>query len=263
MRIIIKGAGDIATGVAIRLKHAGYSVIMLETDRPTTVRRSIAFSQAVFDGCMEVEGISAVLCKEYSQVEHVLLKGNVAVLVDENAESVAALKPDVVIDAIIAKKNIGTCIDDAPIVIGLGPGFYATVDCDAVIETNRGHDLGRTIYVGAAEPDTGVPGEIAGESRRRILRAPCDGVFKGIAAIGDVVEAGDIVATIDGVPMRTSISGMVRGLLHDGIYVKEGMKSGDVDPRGKHLNYKSVSDKARAIGGGVLEAILHFTQEGV
>ncbi len=258
MKIVMKGAGDVATGIAVRLKNAGFSVIMLETEKPTTVRRTVAFSQAVFDGSMVVEGVTAVLCKEYSLVDDILNKGDIPILIDEDAECITLLKPDVLVDAIIAKKNLGTSITDAPIVIGVGPGFEALKDCHVVIESNRGHDLGRVIYDGKAEANTGVPGVIAGESKNRILRAPCDGVFHGIKKIGDIVVAGDVVAMVDDEPMKASIDGMIRGMLYDGICVKIGMKAGDVDPRGTKVNYKTVSDKARAIGGGVLEAILYL-----
>ncbi len=258
MNIIIKGAGDIATGVAIRLLNVGFSVTLLEVQKPTTVRRTVAFSQAVFDGRTEVENYTAVLCKEYDEIKTVQNNGQIPLLIDEHAKCLGVLKPDVVVDAIIAKKNIGTKIGDAQIVVGLGPGFKASVDCHAVIETNRGHNLGRVIYDGEAEPNTGVPGDVGGQSGKRILRAPCNGEFKGVARIGDLVCAGDVVAMVGDSAVVAKIDGMVRGMLQDGIFVKEGIKAGDIDPRGEKIDFHTVSDKARSIGGGVLEAILHL-----
>ena len=169
------------------------------------------------------------------------------------------MQPAMLVDAIIAKRNLGTEITDAPLVIGIGPGFTAGEDCHAVVETKRGHSLGRVLYQGSAIENTGVPGNIGGFSRERVMRAPADGTFHPTLEIGTLVHSGDICGMVDGIPMRTEIDGMVRGLLQDGVAVTKGMKSGDVDPRGEGVNFREASDKALAIGGGVLEAMLHFT----
>lgn len=261
MKIIIRGAGDIATGVALKLHNVGFDVLMLETSKPTTVRRTVAFSEAVFDKKMEVEGVTAVLAKDLEDAFDILQKNQIPVLVDETCQCIEKFKPDALVDAIIAKKNIGTKITDAPIVIGLGPGFHAPVNCHCVIETNRGHDLARLIYNGLPQPNTGVPSDIDGQSEKRIIRAPKDGIIKPVSKIGDIVKKDDIIAYVDDEPIYALIDGMIRGMLYDGLYVKKGMKSGDIDPRGVKANFKTASDKARAIGGGVLEAILHLRRE--
>ena len=187
-----------------------------------------------------------------------MAEGQVPLIIDPRAEVLARLRPTVVVDAIMAKRNTGTTITDAPIVIGLGPGFTAGVDVHAVIETNRGHNLGRIILSGSAEPHTGVPGPTAGYTVQRVLRAPCEGAFTGKRHIGDPVEAGEVVASVAGEPIAAKLAGVIRGLLADGLFVKAGMKVGDVDPRGVREHCFTISDKARSIGGGVLEAILYL-----
>lgn len=261
MKILIKGAGDLASGIACRLHQCGFAIVMTDLAVPTAVRRTVAFSRAVYEKTAEIEGSTAVLCHETDEVEAALKRGSIAVVIDPEAEIRTEWKPDVVVDAILAKRNLGTSIHDAPIVIAVGPGFTAGADCHCVIETKRGHYLGRCIYQGSAIPNSGVPGDIGGYTKERILRAPCDGVFEPEVKIGAVVEAGDICGTVDGVPMRSQIPGVVRGLLQSGVPVTQGMKSGDVDPRCEPEHCNTVSDKARAIGGGVLEAILHLDQE--
>lgn len=263
MLVLIRGAGDLATGVAIRLFHAGMRVVMTDIAAPTAIRRTVAFSEAVRYGEAAVEGVTARLARDEADALEILHGGNIAVLVDPSAECRKALRPDVLIDAILAKRNTGTDISHAPVVIALGPGFTAGVDCHAAIETMRGHDLGRVYYEGSPLPDTGTPGEIAGHGAARVLRAPADGVFKAIKTIGDTLEAGEAVALVDGIPMKAALSGVLRGLLPDGIRVRAGMKSGDVDPRGNREACFTVSDKARSLGGAALEAILHFTNGGV
>ncbi|RPF48887.1 xanthine dehydrogenase accessory factor [Hydrogenoanaerobacterium saccharovorans] len=261
MLILIKGAGDLATGVACRLKMCGFDVVMTETAKPTTVRRTVAFSRAVYEQKAVVEGITASLCTNLGEVWETLRQNEVAIVVDPEAEIIKELHPQAVIDAIIAKKNINTSITDAPAVVALGPGFTAGVDCHAVIETKRGHNLGRVLYKGSAAANTGIPGNIAGFTSERILRACCDGIFTPVADIGDMVKAGDVVATVGSKPVYTNIDGIVRGMLPPNTPVFEGMKSGDVDPRGIYEYCFTVSDKARAIAGGVLEAVLHITNE--
>ena len=256
--VVIKGGGDLATGVVHRLHRAGMPVVVTELAQPTVIRRAVALASAVFEGQVEVEGLAAQLVESDEEIRAVLARGRVPVVVDPRGEVIARLRPTVVVDAIMAKRNTGTRISDAPIVIGLGPGFTAGVDVHAVIETNRGHHLGRVILSGSAEPHTGVPGTTAGFTVERVLRAPCEGIFTGVRRIGDLVEAGQAVASVAGEPVVANISGVLRGLLAGGLPVKAGLKVGDVDPRGAWEHCFTISDKARAIGGGVLEAILYL-----
>lgn len=256
--IVIKGAGDLASGVAVRLSRCGFPIVMTDLPHPTSIRRTVCFSEAILKGTFTVEDVTAGFAEDLSKIPQILSNEQIAVLADPNADCIRSLKPDVVIDAILAKKNLGTSIHDAPIVIALGPGFAAGVDCHAVIETMRGHDLGRVILNGSAQPNTGIPGSIGGFTTERVLRAPKDGVFTEVRHIGDLVKKGECIATVDGEPIRSELDGVVRGLLPSNTPVKRGMKSGDVDPRGVISNCVTVSDKARAIGGGVLEAILYL-----
>lgn len=258
MLVMIKGAGDLASGVAHRLHQCGFAVVMTETAQPTTVRCSVAFSRAVYAQSAEVEGVRARLAQDADAARRVLAAGEIAVLVDPQAQARIKLHPDVLIDAIIGKRNFGTTMGDAPVVLALGPGFTAGKDCHAVVETKRGHTLGSVIYEGSAIANTGVPGEIGGYSTERILRSPCAGVFAPVSAIGKPVQAGEMVATVDGQLVTAQIGGVVRGLLPAGTPVCAGMKSGDVDPRGVVDYCWSISDKARAIAGGVLEGMLHL-----
>lgn len=258
MLILIKGAGDIATGIAVRLKNAGMQVVMTEIAIPTTVRRSVAFSRAVYEGSAVVENITAKLVLDFAQIPAVLQQDEIPVLIDPRCEVLKSIHFDAVVDSILAKKNLSTDPTQAPMVIGVGPGFSVPQDCHCVIETQRGHDLGRCIYQGCAAKNTGIPGEIGGYTVERLLRAPCDGIFHPILAIGDAVKAGQTVAMVDDQPVTAQIDGIVRGLLQDNVPVKAGMKSGDTDPRGCYEHCFTVSDKARAVGGGVLEAILHL-----
>ena len=234
MLILIRGAGDIATGVALRLYRSGMQVVMTDLPQPTAIRRTVCFSQAITHGETVVEGVRAVRAETAEQALALLAEGVVPVLPDPELRCLPALHPDALVDAILAKKNLGTHITDAPVVVGVGPGFTAGEDCHAVVETMRGHTLGRVIYDGAALPNTNIPGLIGGYAGERVLRAPADGIF----------------CTIDGV---------IRGLLPDGTPVHKGMKSGDVDPRCKPEYCTTASDKALAVGGGVLEAILHLS----
>ena len=255
-KIWIRGAGDLATGIALRLYRSGFDIVMSDIAVPTTVRRTVAFSPAVYTGEASVEGITGKLCENISMIDTVMESGCIPVIVDPSGETMKEYKPDIIVDAIIAKTNIGTKITDADIVIGVGPGFEAGVDCHAVVETKRGHNLGRVLWSGSAYPNTGVPGNIGGYTVERIIRATADGVFKAKVNIGDYVKAGDLLAYCDETPVYANIDGIVRGLLQDGVKVKTGMKSGDVDPRAEKEYCFTVSDKASAIGGGVLEAIL-------
>lgn len=258
MLVLIKGAGDLATGTAVRLHRAGFPVVMTDIAQPTAVRRTVAFSQCMYDGVTEVEGITARRAANGEEANAILAAGEIPVLADPEAGILKELRFDAVVDAILAKRNLGTSLTDAPIVLALGPGFTAGVDCHGVIETKRGHDLGRLILEGSAIPNTGVPGDVGGYTRERIIRAPADGPFEPVAQIGQRVELGDVVARVNGVPVTAQLTGVVRGMLPAGIPVTEGMKAGDIDPRCEVRHCFTVSDKARAIGGGVLEGLLYF-----
>jgi xanthine dehydrogenase accessory factor len=255
-RVLVRGGGDLASGVVHRLHRSGVQVLVIELPQPTVIRRAVAFAAALFEGTLEIEGVVGQRTHSLEEATQVLRKGNVPVLADPEGETISRWHPDVVVDAILAKRNLGTRIDDAPIVIALGPGFAAGVDAHAVIETQRGHYLGRVILEGSAAPDTGVPGNVMGYTTQRVIRAPRSGVWRGERAIGDAVRAGEIVATIQGERVVAPISGVLRGMLADGTQATEGMKAGDVDPRGVRDHCFTISDKALAIGGGVLEAML-------
>lgn len=258
MLVVIRGAGDIASGIALRLYRAGIQVVMTDLPRPTAIRRTVCFSEAIVHGRCAVEGVEARLVRDPGEARALLAGGVVPVLADPEGACVAALRPDGLVDAILAKRNLGTAITDAPIVVGVGPGFTAGVDCHAVVETMRGHYLGRVLYRGAAQPNTAVPGLIGGYAGERVLRAPADGVFEACRSIGDQVAAGDVAGRVGGEPMVCTIAGTLRGLLADGTPVHRGMKAGDVDPRCRPEYCRCASDKALAVGGGVLEALLHF-----
>ena len=259
--VLIKGAGELASGVAHRLSRSHFKVCMTEIAHPQAVRREVSFCEAVYDGEKEVEGVVARLISSPEEVSQVWSEGKIPLIVDPEARIRDALKPDVLVDAIIAKKNLGTRITDAPLVIGLGPGFQVGRDVHFVIETNRGHNLGRVLLKGEAEPNTGIPGEIGGVSAERVLRSPKVGRYSATKKIGDYVQAGDIVACVDDAPVKARIGGVIRGLLRDGIEVHKGMKAGDIDPRGTKEHCYTISDKSRAIAGGVMEAILsHFNR---
>jgi xanthine dehydrogenase accessory factor len=256
--IVIKGAGEMATGMACRLFRANFRhLVMLETDMPMAVRRSVSFCEAVYDGAITVEGITARRAETFSDIPRIWEAGQVPVLKDPGWNVIPDLGPQVVIDAIIAKKNLGTNMAEAPLVIGLGPGFSAGEDVHCVIETNRGHDLGRIIEKGPAQADTGVPGIICGVSSERVLRAPCAGVFTASCAIGDLVTKDQVLGHVDRIPVPASIDGMVRGLIRNNTRVPVRCKIGDIDPRGPAASFNTISEKARAVGGSVLEAILN------
>lgn len=260
--VIIKGAGDLATGVAHRLARCGFSIVMLEIPEPTVIRRTVAFAEAIYQGEFTVEGITAKLAGSPREIRDILDSGKIALLVDPRWSSLKILQPLAVVDAILAKRNLGTSMADAPVVIGLGPGFTAGRDVHAVVETQRGHDLGRVIFSGSAVPNTGIPGEIGGYSSERLLRSPAEGIFLGIRKIGDVVNAGDVVAMVGNTPVYAAIPGILRGLLKSGLTVTKGFKIGDIDPRCARENCFTISDKARSVAGGVLEALIHLLTRG-
>jgi len=245
-----------ATGVAHRLFHSGFLVCLTEIPEPLAVRREVSFCEAIHEGEKTVEDVKAKRVEDEAAIQQAWAEGLISILVDPQCRVRRKLNPDVIIDAILAKTNTGTRISDAPLIIGLGPGFRAGEDVHLVVETNRGHNLGRVIERGAAEPNTGVPGDIGGYTWERVLRAPCAGRFMGWKKIGDRVEKGEIVAKVETLPLHSEISGVLRGLLRDGARVEKDMKVGDVDPRAMREHCYTISDKARAIGGGVLEAIL-------
>lgn len=258
MKILIKGAGDLATGIAVRLYMGGHTIWMTDTDIPTAVRRTVSFSRCIYEDRAEVEGITAVFARTYKDGRAAWEQGYIPVFADPKAEIASEYAPDVIVDAIIAKRNLGTAINDAGLVIGVGPGFTAGTDCHAVIETKRGHDLGRVIRTGSAIPNTGIPGNIGGYTAERIIRAEADGEFMAIKHIGDRAEKGDAVAESGGCFIYARLTGVIRGMLQDGVPVHRGMKCGDIDPRCERSNCFTVSDKARAVGGGVLEAVSEY-----
>ena len=256
--VLIRGGGEVASGVAHRLHRSHFKICMTEISHPLAVRREVAFSEAIYEGEKEVEGVRAKFISKPEEIESLWKKGNIPILVDPDGKRTRKfLNPDVLVDAIMAKKNLGTQINDAPFVVGLGPGFTAGENVHIVVETNRGHRLGKMILSGTAEPDTGIPGEIGGYAIERLLRTMKKGIFHPQKSIGDRIHEGAVVAVADDFPIIAKISGIVRGLLREGVEVKKGMKVGDIDPRGEKQSCFTVSDKARAIGGGVLEAILY------
>lgn len=258
MKILIRGAGDLATGIAARLYRCGHQILMTEIRVPLTVRRTVAFSRAVYEGRAQVEDMEAVLASTYEEAEAVLEQGDIPVMVDEQAAVREQFCPDVLIDAVIAKKNLGTRITDAPLVIGTGPGFTAGKDCHCVIETMRGHTLGRLIYEGEAIPNTGVPGNVGGYTKERLLRAEGDGKIQPMVSIGDRVEKDQITAYTGGKPVYAAMSGIVRGMLQEGVMVRKGMKIGDIDARCLPGSCHTISDKALSIGGAALEAVEQY-----
>lgn len=258
--IVVRGAGDISTGTIHRLHRAGFSVLALETARPSAIRRQVAFSEAVYDGTATVEGVTAVRVADIEEAVSTLEAGGLPLLVDPRGDSIRALRPAAVVDAILAKKNMGTTIDMAALTIALGPGFEAGKDVHYVIETMRGHRLGRIIDAGSALPNTGVPGVIGGVGAERVLHAPCAGTFHMLRDIGSAVAAGEAVGTITSsegeTPVCTQIAGIVRGVIRDGYPVTKGFKLADVDPRmAERENCATISDKARCIAGSVLELV--------
>ncbi len=259
--VLIKGAGDLASGVALRLYQAGFKVAMTEQVRPTVIRRPVSFAQAVYDGKVTVEGVQAQKVEGASilkaeTVYNLINQAVIPVVVDPELHVLNYLEPEIFIEGTLSKKNHGTTLQDAPLVIALGPGFQAGREVHAVVETRRGHYLGQVIYSGEALPNDGRPGVVDGYSVERLLKAPASGIFRPRLKIGDLASAGEVVGYVADTPVLANISGVIRGLIHDSVKVKEHMKIGDIDPRARRDHCFSVSDKARAIGGGVLEAIL-------
>ena len=265
--VVVKGAGDLSTGVIHRLARAGFPVIATELAHPTVVRRTVAFAEAVTLGAITVEEVTCRLATSFAAIQTVLAEGEVPVVVDPAGSMLKQLRPTVLVEATLSKYNSGIMIEDAPVVIALGPGYEAGKDVHAVIETNRGHNLGRVYLQGSAEPNTGVPGAIGGYTIERLLRSPGAGKLYGVRQIGDLVQAYEKVALVrsamnEEFPVKASISGILRGLVRDELDVTLGMKVGDIDPRASREHCFTISDKSRAIAGGVLEAILYFLNRG-
>ena len=254
--VVIRGGGDIASGSIQKLYRSGFKLIILEVDKPTAIRRNVAFSDAIYNGETSVEGIKAIKVSNIEEIKEAHKNNIIPIMIDPEGKIIEEIKPIAVIDAILAKKNLGTNKSIAPITIALGPGFNAGEDVDVVIETMRGHNLGRLIFEGYAMPNTGVPGEIGGYSKERVIYSEADGLIKNVSRIGDIVNKDDVLAYIGDIEVKSPISGLLRGIIKDGTMVYKGLKIGDVDPRLKEVeNYTTISDKARNIGGGVLEAL--------
>ena len=255
--VAIKGAGEMASAAAWRIYMSNIrQILMLEAPFPLAVRREVSFCEALYGGRQVVEGVEACRTDEDTDVRKAWAQGRIAVTVDPEWKILDRFRPNVVIDAILAKKNLGTRMSEAQLVIGLGPGFVAGQDVHLVIETNRGHNLGKILASGSAAPNTGIPGSIGGHTEERVLRAPCDGEFKSRCAIGDLVKKDDVIATVAESDVRAKIDGVLRGLIRSSAPVHQGLKLGDIDPRGDADYCRTISDKARAISGSVLEAIL-------
>lgn len=259
--IIVRGGGDLATGTIYKLYKCGFPVLILETHQPSAIRRNVAFSEAVYEGMQTVEDVTCHRADSKEQAAELLQEGKLAVLVDPAGDAIGYFKPMAVVDAILAKRNLGTCKSMAPITVALGPGFAAGQDVDAVIETRRGHNLGRVIWQGSAAPNTGIPGIIGGYGKERVIYSPASGILRNVRRITDTVKKDEVIAQVeteeDIVPVRASMDGLLRGLIRDGYPVKQGFKMADIDPRmEEYENCFTISDKARCIAGGVLEAIL-------
>ena len=263
--VIVRGGGDIASGTIMKLYKCGYSVLVLEIPTPSSIRRNVSFSEAVYEGSQTVEDVTCYLANSIAEAKDFLNQGKLTMLVDSDCNCLNEFKPIALIDAILAKKNLGTNKSMAPITIALGPGFTAGVDVDAVIETMRGHSLGRVIYEGDAIKNTGIPGKIAGYDKERVIHSPAEGTLKNIKHITDIVKKYDVIAEIDGLdgvtPVYATIDGLLRGLIRDGYPVTKGFKIADIDPRAdEYNNCFTISDKARCIAGGTLEALMYLSR---
>ncbi len=256
--VVLRGGGDLATGIAHKLFRSGFKILILEIERPTMVRRTVSFGDAIFDGQAIVEGVKAIRAYKTEEIFQIWNEGCIPIIVDKECEILDEIEAKILVDATLAKRNLGTHKEMAPITVGVGPGFSAGVDVDIVIETSRGHDLGKLIFEGCAKPDTGVPGEILGYGKERVLRSPCDGIIENLLEIGDMVKKEQVVAYVNKEAVKATIDGVLRGLIKNELKVKRGLKIGDIDPRGEKEYCFTISDKARAIGGAVLEAILYL-----
>lgn len=258
--VVVRGAGDLATGSIHMLHRAGFRVLALETQRPTAIRRQVSFSEAVYRGTAEVEGVICERIQAPEEAFETWERGRVPLLIDPTGESIKVLRPLAVLDAILAKKNLGTSRSMAPLTIALGPGFCAGEDVDYVVETKRGHRLGRILSRGTAHPNTGIPGDIGGYTTERVIHTPAAGILHGKRGIGDVVKKGEVIAVLEtesgDLGIEATIDGFIRGMIGDGFSVCEHFKMADIDPReGELENCFLISDKARCIGGSVLELV--------
>lgn len=261
--IIVRGGGDLATGTIYKLYQCGFSVLILETEAPSAIRRNVAFSEAVYQGTQTVEDLTCVCAKDIEEAKDFLKEGRLVLLTDPEGTSIEECKPLAVVDAILAKKNLGTHKGMAPITVALGPGFEAGKDVDAVVETKRGHHLGRVYYQGVAAPNTGVPGIIGGYGKERVIHSPAEGILKNVRKVTDTVKKGEIIAIVEcegeQIPVKATLDGLLRGLIRDGYPVTKGFKIADIDPRlDEYNNCFTISDKARCIAGGVVEAVLYL-----
>ena len=264
--IVVRGGGDLATGTIYKLRKCGFPVLVLETGAPSAIRRNVAFSEAVYQGSQQVEDMTCRLANSLEQARQWLDENQLVLLVDPAGEAIARLKPMAVVDAILAKKNLGTHREMAPITVALGPGFTAGVDVDAVVETKRGHNLGRVLWQGTAAPNTGIPGVIAGYGKERVIHSPAEGILRNVCKITDTVRRGQVIAAVETaagtVPVEATLDGLLRGLIRDGYPVTKGFKIADIDPRvEEYQNCFTISDKARCIAGGVLEAVIQLKGE--
>lgn len=264
--IVVRGGGDLATGTIYKLRKCGFPVLVLETGAPSAIRRNVAFSEAVYQGSQQVEDMTCRLANSLEQARQWLDENQLVLLVDPAGEAIARLKPMAVVDAILAKKNLGTHREMAPITVALGPGFTAGVDVDAVVETKRGHNLGRVLWQGTAAPNTGIPGVIAGYGKERVIHSPAEGILRNVCKITDTVRRGQVIAAVETaagtVLVEATLDGLLRGLIRDGYPVTKGFKIADIDPRvEEYQNCFTISDKARCIAGGVLEAVIQLKGE--
>lgn len=259
--IVVRGAGDLASGIVHRLFKCGFRLLLTELEEPLVVRRHVSFANAVIEGRVEVEGVAAVKAVTIDDIGRLWEDNSIPVLCDKECRILEKISPVAVVDAMMAKRNLGTNKGMAPITVGVGPGFEAGLDVDAVVETRRGHDLGKVIWKGSAEPDTGIPGSVMGYSKERLLRAPVDGRIRNVLDIGDMVKPGDVIAFVGSAPVKADIPGVIRGLICNNTLVKEGLKIGDIDPRGIREYCYTISDKARSVAGGVLEAVFYLRKE--
>lgn len=259
--IILRGGGDIASGIAHRLHMAGFKVLILEIEKPLSIRRQVSFSEAIYTGEIIIEGVKAIRANNIEDIFKILEEKHIPVMVDEFGKLIPSLKPIAVVDSILAKKNLGTNKTMAPITIGVGPGFNAGQDVHLVVETMRGHNLGRVIYKGKAVKDTGIPELVMNYSKERVLRANREGIINNLCQIGDIVDKGTPIIKIQDEYVLATIPGVVRGLIKDGTIATKGLKIADIDPRGVREYAFTISDKARSVGGGVLEGIMHLIKE--
>lgn len=260
--VIVRGGGDLASGTIHKLHRCGFRLLVLELPKPTSIRRKVSFSEAVYDGEATIEGVTAVLVNSMEEIEKAWDESKIPVAIDPEGEWIKKLKPPILVDAMIAKRNLGTTKDMADVVIGLGPGFTAGKDVDVVIETMRGHNLGRLIFQGEAEKNTGIPGDIGEYSIERVIHSPEEGIIENIKDIGAIVDKDEVIARVGSSLVRATIPGVLRGIIRDGSWVRKGMKIADIDPRlSEKDNCFTISDKARNIAGGVLEAILYMMKD--